>query len=55
MKTEPEEPMETIELDLDSLSKESLLTLIEYSHKKNLTFNEAIVTILTEHIKSNNL
>jgi hypothetical protein len=55
MKTETEEPMETIELNLDSMSKESLLTLIEYAHKKNLTFNEAIVSILSEYIKSNNL
>jgi len=55
MKTETEEKMETIEIDLDCLSKEGLLTLIQYAHKKDLTFNEAIVSVLAEYIKTNNL
>ena len=55
MKTELEQKMETIELDLECLSKEGLLTLIQYAHEKDLTFNEAIVSILTEYIKTNNL
>lgn len=55
MKTETEEKMETIEIDLDCLSKEGLLTLIQYAHEKDLTFNEAIVSILKSYIKTNNL
>lgn len=55
MKTENEEKMETIELDLGSLSKEGLLNLIEYAHKNNLTFNEAIVRLLQTYINSTNL
>jgi hypothetical protein len=55
MTTEIEQKMKTIELDLDSFSKEGLLTLIQYAHEKDLTFNEAIVSILTEYIKTNNI
>jgi hypothetical protein len=55
MNTETEQKMETIELDLDCLSKEGLLNLIQYAHEKDLTFNEAIVSILTEYIKTNNI
>lgn len=54
MKPETEEKMETIELDLDCLSKEGLLNLIEYAHKNNLTFNEAIVRLLQSYINSTN-
>jgi len=55
MKTETEEKMETIEIDLDCLSKEGLLTLIQYAHEKDLTFNQAIVSILESCIQTHNL
>ena len=51
----PEEKMETIELDLEILDKEGLLTLIQYAHERDLTFNEAIVSILTSYINTNKL
>lgn len=49
------EQMADIEIDLESFSKEALIDLIRYAHKNNLTFNEAIVSILQTYIQSNNL
>ena len=39
MNTNQEQKTETIELDLNSFSKEALLNLIQYAHKNDLTFN----------------
>jgi hypothetical protein len=55
MKTDTEQKTETIELDLDSFSKEALLNLIQYAHKNDLTFNEAIVRLLTQIVNTTNL
>lgn len=49
------EQMADIEIDLESFSKETLIDLIQHAHKNNLTFNEAIVSILQTYIQSNNL
>jgi len=40
-------PTTSIEIDLDAFSKEELISLISAAHKRNLTFNELIVEILS--------
>lgn len=42
--------MSTIEIDLNSFSKEELATLIQISVERNLTFNDLIVKILEDHL-----
>jgi hypothetical protein len=42
--------MNTIEIDLNSFSKEELTTLIQISVERNLTFNDLIVKILEDHL-----
>ena len=37
----------SIEIDLDSFSKEELVLLISIAHRKDLTFNELIVETLS--------
>jgi hypothetical protein len=42
----------TVDIDLDSFSKEELISLISFAHKENITFNEAIVKMLENLLKS---
>ena len=44
-----------VDIDLDTFSKEELINLIIYSNNRNITFNEAIVQILSEYIKREEL
>ena len=44
--------METIEIDLETFSKDELINLIELSVEKKLTFNDLIVKILEDYIKN---
>lgn len=43
---------EPVEIDLDCLSKEELIVLISYAHQHDLTFNQALVDILTKFLSS---
>lgn len=42
-----------IEIDLSEFNKDILITLIQYAHERNLTFNEAIVELLKKFLNVN--
>ena len=44
----------TIEFDLQELPKEALITIIQFAHERNITFNEAIATLLQSFIEQHN-
>jgi len=49
MKTETNDSV--IEIDLECYSKDELIKLISYTHSHDITFNEAIVKVLTSYIE----
>jgi CRISPR/Cas system CSM-associated protein Csm2 small subunit len=42
-----------LDIDLSSLDKEQLITLILYAHNRDITFNQAFVEILEKIIENN--
>ncbi len=44
--------METVEIDLDSFSKEDLIKLIQLSVDKNITIEKLITNILEDSLNS---
>lgn len=43
---------ETLQIDLDQIPKDLLIRLIIFTHENNLTFNEALVNLLTDYLPS---
>jgi hypothetical protein len=41
---------ETLEIDLSEYPKDLLIRMILFAHENNLTFNEAVVKILTDYL-----
>lgn len=41
---------EIFELDLDQVPKDLLIRLVIFAHENNLTFNEALVKLLTDYL-----
>jgi hypothetical protein len=48
-----EEKTSNLDIDLGSLDKEQLITLILYAHKRDITFNQAFVEILKKIVDHN--
>ena len=42
--------MTTMELNLTEFDKDTLIRFIVYSHLNNLTFNEALIKMLTDNL-----
>jgi hypothetical protein len=47
------EKTSNLDIDLSSLDKEQLITLILYAHKRDITFNQAFVEILEKIVEHN--
>jgi hypothetical protein len=45
-----EQKMTTMEIDLREFDKDTLVRFIVYSHANDLTFNEALVKLLTDNL-----
>ena len=45
-----EEKMTTMEIDLQEFDKDTLVRFIVFSHINDLTFNEALVKLLTDNL-----
>lgn len=45
--------MATLDIDLEEFDKQTLISLINYCHEHNITFNEGIVDILTNFVNEN--
>ena len=45
-----EEKMTTMEINLEEFDKDTLVRFIVYSHTNSLTFNEALVKLLTDNL-----
>lgn len=43
-----EQKTSEIEFDLEDFGKEDLIHFIKYAHERNITFNEALVEILSK-------
>jgi len=51
MKTENES---TIDLDLNSFTKDELISFIVSAHTKDITFNQLLVEVLSIYLEENN-
>lgn len=45
-------PFSELEFELNDLSKEELIHLINFAHDKNITINEAIIQLLSVFVKN---
>lgn len=45
--------MSTLDIDLEEFDKQTLIAIIDYCHRRDITFNQGIVDILTNFVNEN--